>query len=91
MSQPREHDPFDAAKLKQFIRERIIRDPSVVVSNDQPLMSSGLIDSFALVDLSLFIETAFGVRVPDVDLTPDRMDTVAKMLAHIDNLRRRHS
>jgi acyl carrier protein len=82
------YDPSDAAKLKQFIREQIIRDPSLVLRDDQPLMSSGLIDSFALVDLSVFIETAFGVRVPDVDLMPERMDTVAKMLVHIDRLRR---
>jgi acyl carrier protein len=78
----------DASELKKFIREQIVRDPSMVIGDDQPLMSSGLIDSFALVDLSLFIETAFGVRVPDVDLTPDRMDTVAMILANVERLRR---
>ncbi len=78
----------NASELKKFIREQIIRDPSMVIDDTQPLMSSGLIDSFALVDLSLFIEATFGVRVPDVDLTPDRMDTVAMMLAYIDYLRR---
>ena len=78
----------DASELKRFIREQIIRDSSLVIGDDQPLMTSGLIDSFALVDLSLFIETAFGVRVPDLDLTADRMDTVAMMLAYVERLRR---
>jgi len=78
----------DASKLKAFIARDIVRDQSVTLTDDQPLMSSGLVDSFALVDLSLFIENTFGVRVPDIDLTPERMDTVAKILTYVGKLRR---
>jgi len=35
------------------------------------LISSGLIDSFHLVDLSLFVEEKFGARIDDSELNKD--------------------
>jgi acyl carrier protein len=47
------------------------------------LISSGLIDSFHLVDLSLFIEDTFGVHIDDTELNADTFDTLAELEALI--------
>jgi acyl carrier protein len=73
----------DADTLRTFIAADIVRDPSRHIGDDEPLLSSGLIDSFSLVDLSVFLERAFGARVPDHELTADRMNTINQILARI--------
>ncbi|HET7452735.1 MAG TPA: hypothetical protein VFL12_08335, partial [Thermoanaerobaculia bacterium] len=38
------------------------------ISRSEPLVSSGIIDSFGLVDLSLFADERFGARIDASDL-----------------------
>lgn len=64
------------AVMFDFIRGNLAQDESQVKSVDQPLISSGIIDSFALVELSLFIEEEFGVTIPDPQMTVANFDTV---------------
>jgi acyl carrier protein len=77
-----------AEKLKMFIATRYLPAGSRL-TDDAPLLTSGIIDSFGLVDLSHFLEDTFDVTVPDVDLTPDRMNTVRMIVAHLEWLRAR--
>jgi acyl carrier protein len=67
------------SKLAKFIAEKIMKQPKRELKPDQPLISSGLIDSFSLVDVGLFIEDTFGVRIDDSDLTVELMDTLVLM------------
>jgi acyl carrier protein len=53
------------------------------LAGDAPLISSGLIDSFHLVDLALFIEEKFGVRIDDAELNKDTFDTLDQLVALI--------
>jgi len=63
-------------RVLAFIRDHLAQDPAQVGSPDQPLISSGIIDSFALVELAVFIEEEFGARVPDPEMTVANFDTV---------------
>ena len=67
------------SKLARFIAEKIMKQPKRELKPDQKLISSGLIDSFSLVDVGLFVEDEFGVRIDDVDLTVELMDTLVLM------------
>jgi len=70
-------------KLVEFIATEILKDPGRNILDDEALISSGLIDSFSLVDLALFIEDHFGVRLDDAELTADVFDTLAELEAVI--------
>ena len=59
----------------------LIRKPGVVIDDNTPLVSSGLIDSMALVDLLLKLEDLTHKRIPAGKVQPKDMDTVAKMFA----------
>ena len=72
-------------KLKSFISEELIRDPQYPLADDEPLITGGLIDSFSLAQLGVFIEQAFGVYIPDTDLTVEKMDTLQQMVERITN------
>ena len=46
-----------------------------------------MIDSFHLVDLALFVEEEFGVRIEDFELNADTFDTLAQLAALIEERR----
>ncbi len=60
---------------------QLIRKPGVTIDENTPLVSSGLIDSMALVDLLLKLEDLTHRRIPAGKVQPKEMDTVAKMFA----------
>jgi len=63
-------------RIAAFIAAEVLKDAEREIVSDEPLISSGLIDSFSLVDLALFIEDSFGVRIDDAELTADVFDTL---------------
>jgi len=60
---------------------RLIRKPNLKIEESTPLVSSGLIDSMALVDLLLKLEDLTHVRIPAGKVQPKDLDTVALMFA----------
>jgi len=71
-------------QLRNFIASNMIRDPGYPLKDDEPLITGGLVDSFSLVELALFIEESFGVPFADSELTAENMDTVNKIVANIE-------
>lgn len=59
----------------------LIRKPGIAIDENTPLVSSGLIDSMALVDLLMKLEDLTHKRIPAGKVQPKDMDTVAKMFA----------
>lgn len=68
-----------SANLAQYIATRILKQPKRTIAMDEKLISSGLIDSFSLVDLSIYIEETFGVRIDDTELNADTFDTLTEL------------
>lgn len=76
------------ATLATFIAEKIIKQPNRVIKEGEALISSGLIDSFSLMDLALFVEDTFGVRIEDTELNADTFDTLDQLSALIESRRK---
>ncbi len=70
--------------LGQYIATQILKQPRRVIGDGEPLISSGLIDSFNLVDLGLFVEERFGVRLDDTELNAETFDSLAQLAALIE-------
>ena len=68
-----------AETLTKYITNEILKQPKRSLLPGEKLLSSGLIDSFHLVDLSLFIEDTFGVHIDDTELNTDTFDTLAEL------------
>ena len=66
-------------KLSKKIAEEIISQPNREILLDEPLITSGLIDSFHLVDLALIVEDEFGVRIEDTELNSNCFNTISQL------------
>ncbi len=71
--------------LSTKIADKILKQPGRVISMDEPLISSGLIDSFSLVDLAIIVEDEFGVRIDDSELNADTFDTLDALVKLIES------
>lgn len=71
------------AKIRDFITRELIRDESYVLTDTEGIITEGLMDSFALAEFGVYVEEEFGVYIPDVDLTVDKMDTLDQMVARV--------
>ena len=71
------------AEAQQMIEHivRLIRKPGLSIDENTPLVSSGLIDSMALVDLLLKLEELTHMRIPPGKVQPKDLETVALMFA----------
>ena len=71
----------ESRQIIEYITAEVIRRPGIQIDEDTPLVSSGLIDSFALVDILLKLEDVTRMRIPAGKVQPKDMDTVRLMFA----------
>jgi len=55
-------------------------DEDVELTEDTPLISSGIVDSFSMVSLKRFLERKYDISLPDEEATPEAFDTVNKII-----------
>jgi len=73
------------AQLSKFIATTILKQPNRSIGDSESLISTGLIDSFSLMDLALFVEDTFGVRIEDTELNADTFDTLTQLTSLIES------
>jgi acyl carrier protein len=69
--------------LEQYLATKVLKQPNRKISPDEALISSGLIDSFSLMDLALFVEDNYGVRIEDTELNADTFNSLNQLAALI--------
>jgi acyl carrier protein len=67
-------------ELTGYIAEKVIKGKSEI-NEDTPLVSSGLVDSFALIEIFLELQRISGRKVPASKVQAKDMDTVRLMFA----------
>lgn len=69
--------------LAKYVATEFLKQPDRQIGPDEPLLSSGLIDSFHLVDLALFVEDNYGVHIDDSELNAGTFDSLSQLAAFI--------
>jgi acyl carrier protein len=67
-------------KLIEFIINEFLTDNDIEISTDTKLISSGIIDSFSLVSLQLYIEREFDKKIPNPKMTIENCDSVKQII-----------
>jgi acyl carrier protein len=72
-------DSAQAEVMITYVKEKILRKPDMVLDADTVLVSSGIVDSFALVEALFELERITKLRIPAAKVAPADMDTIRKM------------
>jgi len=79
-------DSAQADAMIKYVKEKILHQPDLVLDVDTVLVSSGIVDSFALVEALFELERITKVRIPAAKVAPADMDTVRKMFETAERL-----
>lgn len=69
--------------LRNYIVRELIRDGNYDLTDDESIIQAGLMDSFALAELGVFVEQEYDIYIPDADLTVEKMDTLNLIVARV--------
>jgi acyl carrier protein len=72
-------DEIKKMVLGYVVREYIVEGDDREVTNDTPLISGGIVDSFSMVSLKRFLEKKYSISIPDADASPEAFDSVNKI------------
>jgi acyl carrier protein len=62
-------------------KEYLDEDSDQEITEDTKLISSGIVDSFSMVSLKLFLEKKYQIKIPDEKATPDAFDSINNIIA----------
>lgn len=74
--------------MRQQIREFILAnylftdDPSKL-ADAESLMKSGVMDSTGILELIMFLEETYGIKVNDDEMLPENLDSVDNAIAYV--------
>lgn len=71
--------------LRQFITQDLMRDAKYKLGDDEALISGGLIDSFSLVELQMFIKNQFNVWIDDTELTVEKVNCLNDLVKLVED------
>ena len=71
-------------ELRTYIAGQILKQPGREIAADEALISGGLIDSFSLIDLAMFVEQTWGVRIDDTELNAESFDTLNELAGMVE-------
>ncbi len=67
--------------ILEYVKREYLEDEDQVINYDTPLISGGIVDSFSMVSLKLFLENKYNIQIPDAKATPKAFDSVNNILA----------
>ena len=61
----------------QYVKNEYLEtDDDREITYDTPLISGGIVDSFSMVSLKVFLETKYNIQIPDTKASPEAFDSV---------------
>lgn len=70
--------------LRQYIAENILfSTKGYPFSDDASLLENGILDSMNVMELVLFLEEKWGIKIEDTEIVPDNFDSVSYLAAFV--------
>ena len=70
-------------RVRAFVLESFyIPDPEEL-TDDMSLIDSGIVDFDRMLDVILFVEDEFGIKVLDLETTAENLETISRISAYV--------
>lgn len=72
------------AKVVAYIVENMLLGDDSGFDDEVSMISAGIMDSTAAIEMVAFLDEAFGVQLTDDEIGPDNLDTVSRIVALVE-------
>jgi acyl carrier protein len=74
-------DDLKKVILEYVVKEYLEEGDDRQVTENTPLITGGIVDSFSMVSLKRFLERKYSIQIPDAEATPQAFDSVNSIAA----------
>ena len=74
---------IDREPLRAHFTAKIGGDRALLPKDHESLVDEGILDSFGLADLGAALEEAYGIAIPDEDLSLANFETIEKIATYV--------
>lgn len=71
-------------QIRDFVTTNFyVADPNTL-EDSTSLLDQGIIDSTGVLEVIMFVESAFGVTVEDAEMLPENLDSIERIAAFVE-------
>lgn len=74
---------MDLSSVQKFINSELLYREDQAIDHTLNLIESGVIDSMTLLRLVSFLESQYGIEIPDEEILPDNFRSLASIEAFL--------
>jgi acyl carrier protein len=74
------------ALLAEYIKNEIMRNKNAKLDENEDLLSSGILDSLAILQVVAYIDKTLGIQVPDEDVVYDNFKSIRALTEYLTQL-----
>jgi acyl carrier protein len=71
------------AKIRAYIAENFLFGDSAQLAMDDSFLDKGIIDSTGILEIVMFLEEQFGIKVADSEMLPENLDSIRNIVRFI--------
>lgn len=73
--------------VRKFLLDNFVMGGNVAIADDTSFMKGHILDSTGFIELILFIEESFGVKVDDAEMLPENFDSLLNIEGYVERKR----
>lgn len=70
-------------EIRKYVVETFLFGQEADLTDDTSFLEKGILDSTGVLELVAHLETTYGIKVSDDELTPDNLDSINAICAYI--------
>jgi acyl carrier protein len=83
---------LEVAVVREFVVENFLVGDGEELKDDSSFLEEGIIDSTGMLEMVMFLEKTYGIKIADEELIPKNMDSLQNIARFIDRkLNRSHA
>lgn len=71
-------------RLREYIGENFLFGDASQLGLNDSFLDKGIIDSTGILEIIMFLEEEFGVKVEDKEMLPENLDSIANIVRFVD-------
>jgi acyl carrier protein len=71
------------SKIRAYIAENFLFGQTNELGVNESFLDKGIIDSTGILEIIMFLEEQFGIKVADSEMLPENLDSIANIVAYV--------
>jgi acyl carrier protein len=75
-------------RVRRYVADTILMTGELTVGDDESLLERRILDSLAVLDLTEYLQTEYGIKIESDELLPENLDSLNRIAAFVERKRR---